>query len=345
LKGKAQTVWRDLHLLWGGTSSPSCTIYLLEHVFHPFCGFGIKRAQRFLPPLSMLRRIASLTGRIFELWVAHQAPRLGAALAYYTLLSLAPLSVILVKMVAVPFGDKLAQHDTFGQLRPVLGAQGNAVLEGMIAGAAHTTPNLWASLGAIFLLLFGASSVFAELRSALNLIWDVSEVPIGFVRALVVERLVAFAMIIALGCVMILSTAGSLVIASSARFISEKLALPPWVLPAANRILSFVVTGEVFALLFRFVPAVRIAWKDANVVAVVTAGLFVFARVPLELYLSRAGIGSAYGTAASLVAFVFWVYVGAQVFYLGCEFTRVYSEEFGSLVSRRKTAASGATVK
>jgi membrane protein len=293
----------------------------------------------------MLRRIAGLTGRIFELWVAHEAPRLGAALAYYTLLSLAPLSVILVKIVAVPFGEKLAQHDTFGQLRPVLGPQGAAVLESMVTAAANTAPNIWASLGAIFLLLFGASSVFTELRSALNLIWNVPERPIGFVRALIVERLFAFAMIIALGGVMILSTAGGLAIASSARFISEKLALPPWVLPAANRILSFAVTSEVFALLFRFVPAVRIAWKDANVGAVVTAVLFVLARVPLELYLARAGIGSAYGAAASLVAFVFWVYVGAQIFYLGAEFTRSYSEEFGSLASRRKSAANGPPAK
>lgn len=289
----------------------------------------------------MLRRIASMTGRIFELWVSHEAPRLGAALAYYTLLSLAPLSVILVKMVAVPFGDKLAQHDTFGQLRPVLGPQGAAVLEGMIAGAAHTTPTLWASLGAVFLLLFGASSVFTELRSALNLIWDVPEKAIGFVRSLIVEKLFAFAMIIGLGFVMILSTAGSLVIASSARLISEKLSLPPWVLPAANQILSFAVTSGVFALMFRFVPAIRIAWKDANVGAVVTAILFALARLPLEVYLARAGVGSAYGAAASLVAFVFWIYMGAQIFYLGAEFTRSYSEEFGSLASRRKGAATG----
>ena len=291
----------------------------------------------------MLRRIATLTGRIFELWAAHEAPRLGAALAYYTLLSLAPLSVILVKMVAVPFGEKLAQNDTFGQLQPVLGPQGAAIVGGMIASAAHTTATVWASLGAIFLLLFGASSIFTELRSALNLIWDVPEPPMGFVRGLIEERLFAFAMIIALGGAMILSIAGSLLLASSARLISEKLALPPWVLTAANQILSFVVSSGVFALMFRFVPAVRIAWKDAIIGAVATAVLFALARLPLEVYLTRAGVGSSYGTAASLVAFVFWIYVGAQIFYLGAEFTRVYSEEFGSLVARRKTAASQPT--
>jgi membrane protein len=310
-------------------------------VFHSFWEFGIKHAQDSKRHFLMLHRIASMTRRIFELWVAHEAPRLGAALAYYTLLSLAPLSVILVKMVAVPFGDKLAQHDTFDQLRPVLGPQGAAVLGGMIAGAAHTPPNIWASLGAVFLLLFGASSVFTELRSALNLMWDVPDTSIGFVRALVVERLFAFGMIIGLGCVMIFSTAGSLAIASSAKFISDKLALPTWVLPAANQILSFVVTSEVFALMFRFVPAVRIAWKDANVGAVVTAILFALTRLPLEVYLARAGVGSAYGAAASLVAFVFWIYVGAQIFYLGAEFTRSYSEEFGSLASRRRSAGRG----
>ncbi len=183
----------------------------------------------------------------------------------------------------------------------------------------------------VLLLLFGASSVFVELRCSLNMIWDMREPNTAWYTGLIKDRLVAFAMVLGLGMVLTVSLLISTAASISAEFLSHRLALPKLLLHSANLTISFVITAGVFCLIFRFVPAVRISWRDSAIGALVTAVLFDLVRVPISLYLSRAHVGSAYGAAGSLVVFLCWVYLSAQVFYLGAEFTRVYSESFGTL--------------
>jgi len=261
----------------------------------------------------------------------HSAPRLAAALAYYAILSLAPLLLFLVALSAVPFGSRVAQSDTVDAVRRMAGGQAAAVAATLLAvPGSSSPPRLIASIFGGLIMLFGASGVFAELRSSLNIIWDVKEQQSTWYREIINERLLSFAMVVALGLLIMLFLGASIAVAVFARFL-RWMPATPHLLKAADVLFTFVLTSAVFSLVYRYVPAIRITWKDAWVGALVTAALFDVARIPLDLYLSHVGVGSAYGAAGSLVAFLFWVYCCAQIFYFGAEFTRVYSERFGCL--------------
>jgi len=280
----------------------------------------------------MPRISGSFFRRVWDLWNFHNAPRLAAALAYYSILSLAPLVLIIAALVATMLGHTAAQYDIVNEVRSLAGAQAAALTESLLTSRPSSLTGWVATLAGGAIMLFGASSVFTELRSSLNVIWDIPESDRSWYGELIRERLLAFATVLALGLVMTLLTlvnAGFALVARW-RWLTHSIV----VLDAVNLAGTFVVTSFVFCLIFRFVPSARIDWKDAWVGAVATALLFDLARIPLDLYLAHGGIGSAYGAAGSLVAFLFWVYCSAQIFYLGGEFTRVYSERFGSLSHR-----------
>jgi len=279
----------------------------------------------------MKSRPIAMLGRGFSLWYAHEAARLAAALACYAILSVAPLMVLLVAIVAALFGDKISHSDTVAEVERLLGPSAATLMVNLIGGAS-AAPNQTAANGlATLLLLFGASGIFVELRSSLNLIWDVKEPESSWYAGLIKERLVAFAMVLGLGFVLTISLVLSTGAAVFARSFADGIPFMKVLLHATNAVVSFAVTGMAFCVVFRFVPATRIGWRDAAIGALITAALFDLSRIPLNLYLSDARVGSSYGAAGSLVAFLFWVYVSAQVFYLGAEFTRAYSEYYGGL--------------
>jgi membrane protein len=284
----------------------------------------------------MPRFDGSFFHRVWDLWNFHSAPRLAAALAYYSILSLAPLVLIIAALVAIVLGHTAAQDDIVTEVGRLAGTQGAALTKGLLSSRPSSLTGWAATLAGGVIMLFGASSVFTELRSSLNVIWDIPESERSWYGELIRERLLAFATVLALGLVMtglLLANAGFALVTRwhwRLRWLTHSIV----VLGAVNLATTFVVTSLVFCLIYRYVPAMRIAWKDAWVGAIATALLFDLARIPLDLYLAHGGIGSAYGAAGSLVAFLFWVYCSAQIFYLGGEFTRVYSERFGSLSHR-----------
>jgi membrane protein len=270
--------------------------------------------------------------RVWELWNFHSAPRLAAALAYYSILSLAPLVLIIAALVAVILGHTAAQYDIVNEVSRLAGPQAAALTRSLLVTRPSSLTGWAATVFGGVIMLFGASSVFTELRSSLNVIWDVREPDQSWYRELIQERLLAFATVLALGLVMTALTLADAGFALITRW--HWLTHSIVVLGAVNLAATFMITSLVFCLIFRFVPSIRIAWRDAWVGAIATALLFDLARIPLDLYLAHGGIGSAYGAAGSLVAFLFWVYCSAQIFYLGGEFTRVYSERFGTLSHR-----------
>jgi membrane protein len=262
----------------------------------------------------------------FNRWKRHQAPRLGASLAFYTLLSLAPLLILTAAVIALVFSKETVHRELVDQARQMMGARGADIVNSLLANAQRPSSGILASLIASLTLLFGASGVFIELRQALNTIWEAKpETGTGW-KSMLKERLFSFGMVLSIGFVLLVSLLLSAALAFFGKFFGHLVPIPPAVLEAANFVLSFAVITVLFALMFKFVPAVHISWRDVRIGAIGTALLFTIGKVLLGLYLGKASVGSAYGAAGSLVAVIVWVYYSAQIFFFGAEFTRVYSD-------------------
>jgi membrane protein len=273
--------------------------------------------------LSMLRAAASK-------WDAHNAPRLGASLAYYTLLSLAPLSILLVAICRLVFTRSAAESNLLRELQAILGHSVATTLQSVFDATRHRGSGVIAGVAAIVTLFLGASGVFVELRDSLNLIWDARPSTWRGWRGLVTQRLTSFVAVLALGFLLL----ASLILSAALGVIGRFLDVVPAGAAIGGEVLNLVISplaaAVLFALIFKFVPDVPIAWRDVVVGAVVTSILFTIGRGALSLYLRTAGVGSAYGAAGSVVAFVVWVYYSAQIFFFGAILTRVYADKRGS---------------
>jgi membrane protein len=269
-------------------------------------------------------------------WNEHDAPRLGAALAYYTLLSLAPLAVLVVGMCSLVLSKNNAEQQLFWQAQELVGTSGAKTLETLVDNTQHASNGLVAGIMAVAALIFGASGVFVELRDSLNTIWEAPPPAAGGVRTFILRRLVTFGMVLALGVLLLAS-----LLISAGLGIAEKYfigMLPPAAAiggEIANLLITLAAITALFALIFKFVPDVRIGWEDVGTGALVTAVLFTLGRGLLAFYMGTAAVGSTYGAAGSLVALVVWVYYSAQIFFFGAVFTRVYADYCGSRVNRR----------
>lgn len=273
----------------------------------------------------------SLLGAAASRWNAHNAPRLGAALAYYALLSLAPLSILLVAMCSLVFSRSDAESNLLQHLESIFGYAGAHTLRTIFDAIHRRGSGGVASVAAIATLLFGASGVFVELRDSLNLIWDVPASGRQGWRGMVAQRLVSFVTVLALGCLLLLSLVLSATLGVIGRFFGGLLPASAAIGgEALNLIVSPIVIAVLFALIFKFVPDAPIAWRDVVMGAVATSLLFSVGRAILSFYFRTAGIGSAYGAAGSLVVLVVWVYYSAQIFFFGAILTRVYADKHGS---------------
>ena len=275
-------------------------------------------------------------------WSDHHATRLGASVAFYTLLSFAPLLVLLAAIAALVLHDKnAAQNGLIDQAKQMMGGGGGDAVKSLLASAQKPSSGVFASIVSFLVLLFGASGVFTELHDALNLIWDATPKASSGVMGLIKDRLFSFGMVLSVGFVLLVSLFVSAGLAFIGKFFGQIIPLPNAVLQIANFIVSFVVITLLFALMFKFVPAVHISWRNVIVGAIGTALLFTIGKFLLGLYLGKASVGSTYGAAGSLVAVIVWVYYSAQIFFFGAEFTRVYADEHeGGRRPLAKTAAA-----
>jgi len=276
------------------------------------------------------RNVWTLARSAADKWSEHNAPRLSAALAYYALLSLAPVVVLIVLICGLVFARSSAEQHLLEQVRDLAGSQWVAIVKVLIENVQRSKNGLLASVIATVVLLFGSSSVFVELRDSMNTIWE-APVTATCVKDVVRRRIASFATVLAFGVLMLLSTlldvALQLIEQHFTSFLPMSTAL---VGEIANLAVSFVALAALFGLIFKFVPDVPIDWRDVGIGAVVTAVLFEVGRTLLALYFTRATVGSAFGAAGSLVAFVAWIYYCAQIFFFGAILTRVYAAKFGS---------------
>jgi membrane protein len=273
------------------------------------------------------RSALSLLNATFARWNSHNAPRLGAALAYYTLLSVAPFLVLIVFICGLVLDPNTAERSLIAEVGSVMGYSTATTLKNVIDNAHHVGSGVVATAIALATLLFGASGVFAELRDSLNTIWDASPPPSTGWKGMVRQRLIAFGMVLGLGILLLGSLLLSAGITVVERFFGEwvPLSVAAWS-ETANFLLTLLGIWVLFGLAFKFVPEVPLRWRDVAVGAFFTAVLFAIGKALLGIYLGTAAVGSTYGAAGSVVAFVVWVYYSAQIFFFGAIFTRVYAE-------------------
>lgn len=258
-------------------------------------------------------------------WVAHDAPRLGASLAFYTILSMSPLVLLAVAIAALVFDRAAAQNEVLYQVQGIVGTQGRVLVEGILESARQPASGVIASAISLFTLLFGASGVFSELRAALNRIaGGGNEQTMSFYR-MVRESLFSFGLVLAIGFLLMVTLLFSATLAAIGKLWGTALPMPAEVLEMFNFLVSFVSTAGLFALMFRYIPDHTVPWRDVVLGALATALLFTLGKTLIGLYLGKASVGSTYGAAGSLMVITVWVYYSAQIFFFGAELSHVWA--------------------
>jgi membrane protein len=276
------------------------------------------------------KQAISLVKETYAKWSEHHAPRLGASVAFYSILSFAPLLVLITAVIAMVFGHESAQGALVNEARQLIGNRGAETAQTLLKNAQKPASGVFASVVAFVTLLFGASGVFTELQDALNVIWDVKGQSSSGLVGMVKQRLFSFGMVLSVGFLLLVSLILSAGLAYVGRSFGQLVPMPPFILQSINFVVSFAVIAVLFALMFKYVPAAKISWRDVLVGAVGTALLFTIGKQLLGLYLGKASVGSTYGAAGSLVAVIVWIYYSAQIFFFGAEFTRLYGEVHGA---------------
>ncbi len=287
----------------------------------------------------MLDPLVALLREVFAKWRRDDAPSLGAALAYYTIFSMAPLLVLVIAIAGLLLGRAAAQGEIVGQIAGLVGPGSAKAIEEMITRASRPTSGIVATVVSLVTMAAGASGVFGQLQHSLNRVWNAGPTA-GGLRGQVHRRAAAFGMILGIGFLLLVSLVLSAALAAVHDLIATHLPLLGRVLPVLNFALSFAVITALFAMIFKVLPDVAMHWRDVWLGAAVTALLFTVGKTLIAIYLGRAGATSVYGAAGSLVLVLLWVYYSAQILFMGAEFTEVYSRRYGS-----RRAPDGAAAK
>lgn len=278
-----------------------------------------------------LRAMLELGRDAVSAWSRDYAPSMGAALSYYTIFSIAPLLLIVISIAGMVYGEEAARGAVFYQVRDLMGDGAAVALQGLLASARRPSEGIVAALIGVALLIVGASSVFGELQSALDRIWRVPEQQkSGGLWKLLRTRLVSFAMIIGIGLLLIASLLASALLAVLEKWWGALFGARALLASALNIGLSYLMVTVMFAMIYKIMPRVRIAWRDVWTGAAITSLLFTAGKYAIGLYIGTSGVSSTFGAAGSLVVILVWVYYSAQIFLLGAEFTWVYAHRYGS---------------
>jgi membrane protein len=274
-------------------------------------------------------------------WTDDNVPALAAALAYYTLFSVAPMLIIAIAVAGLVFGKEAAHGEIQSQLQSLIGDAGAKVIEDMVASASQPSSGVLATLVGVGVLAFAATGVFVQLQDALNAIWKVKRKPMNGLLAFLRQRLLSFAMVLGIGFLLLVSLVLSAALSAAGTFLIGLM--PAWeaVLQLVNLAVAFAVTTGLFAMIYKVLPDTRVAWSDVWLGAVVTSLLFSLGKLGIGLYLGKSSVSSAYGAAGSFAVLLLWVYYSSQLLFLGAEFTQVYARRRGSKrAERRATQAS-----
>ena len=258
-------------------------------------------------------------------WLDDGCPRLGAALAFYTIFSLAPVLIIGISVASFAFGREAVQGHVVTQIQHLVGHDAALTIQAMIENAHRSRSGVTATLLGIATLLVGATAVFGELQDAFNLIWRSKPRPRSFWLSMIISRLLSFSLVVALGFLMLASLIASAGITAFTGYLEVLAGATGPVLSLINFGTSFVILTVLFALLFRVLPSAVVTWRDVWLGSFITAILFSVGKFVIGLYLGNSAIASSYGAAGSLVVILVWIYYSAQILLFGAEFTRLHS--------------------
>src|SRR5689334_3631415 len=262
-------------------------------------------------------------------WSHDHAPRLGAALAYYTIFSIVPLLIIIIAIIGLVFGQEAAQSTIMDQISHLMGPQSAAALKDMIHQADKPSTGIISTIIATITLLVGAAGFFGQLKDALNTVWGIAPKEGRGIWGFVKDNLLSFATVVGTAFLLLVSLVVSTGLAAAGKWFGNLLPLPEFVLQACNLLFSLVVITALFALIFKVLPDAQIRWRDVWVGAALTSVLFIVGKFAIELYLGKSNVGSSYGAAGSLVLILVWVYYSVQILLYGAEFTQVYAHWMG----------------
>lgn len=264
-------------------------------------------------------------------WNEDKVPLYAAALAYYTVFSLAPLLLIAIAIAGAVFGEAAARGEVVKQLQGLVGREGGEAIQTMIQNAQKPgAGGAIASVISVITLLLGASGVFGQLQQALNAIWEVKPRPGQGMKSFLQSRFLSFAMVLVIAFLLLVSLILSAVLAGLGNLFGNLFPNFAALGEALNFLISFAVITVLFASIYKFLPDVKVPWKNLWVGSAVTALLFNIGKVLLGLYIGNSSVSSTYGAAGSLVVLLVWVFYSAQILLIGAEFTQVYSKYRGT---------------
>jgi membrane protein len=279
----------------------------------------------------------ALVRETFTAWNQDKAPRLAAALAFYSIFSMAPLLVIVIAGAGLFFGEQAAEGQVFAALRGLVGVEAALSIQAILQNVRQTESGVLATVISLGTLLLGATGVFAELQDALNTIWAVPPRPKRGVAQIVRERFTSFLIVVGIAALLFASLVISAVLSALEAFWGERLA--GFASAPLDVGISFGITTVLFALIYKVLPDVYIAWRDVWLGAAFTAALFIVGKSLIGLYLGTSSVSSTYGAAGSLAVLLLWIFYSAQIFFLGAEFTKIYSTRRGSRSQRERVQA------
>lgn len=285
-------------------------------------------------------KVWSLIRGSVRCWLDDEAPRLAASLAYYALLSLAPLVVLTISLAGLRFGEEAAKGEIAREVSTVVGPEAGRAIQSIVANAKAPGSGTVSTIIGVVVLLFGASGAFGELQAALDVIWAVKPKPGRGLLGILKDRTFSLAMVLCVAFLLLVSLILSAALSAAGRFFQTSLPGGETLWQIVNMLVSVAVTTLLFGLMLKIIPDAKIEWQDVWIGALVTALLFTLGKTLLALYIGKFGATSSFGAAGSLVALVIWVYYSSQVLFLGAEFTKVYACRFGKPIEPSDNAVA-----
>lgn len=279
------------------------------------------------------KNLLEIFKQTFKEWNEDKAPRLAAALSYYTVFSLAPLLVLVIAITSFIIGNNVdIRNEIMRHLQGLVGPQGAEIVSTLIERNSQPGSGILATIIGIVTLLLGATGVFGQLQDALNTIWEVKPKAGRGILGMLKDRFLSFTMVLGTSFLLLVSLVISTALAFLNQFFTDWLGGLGVLAQMINIIVSIGVVTVIFAMIFKFLPDVKIRWADVWIGSLFTAVLFTIGRILLSIYLGNSATTSAYGAAGSLVVLLLWVYYSSQILFFGAEFTQVYARMYGSRI-------------
>jgi membrane protein len=261
-------------------------------------------------------------------WSVHRCSTQSAALAFYTIFSLAPVLVVAISLAGAVWGEEAVRGQIVGEFEGLMGPEAALLVQEVLQSAARPASSRLGAVVGLITLVLGATAVFGQLQDALNTVWAVAPKPGAPLTTLLRKRIHSFTLVVGIGFLLLVSLILSAALTGLSRYLERSLDLPVDFLQIANVVASFVVITLLFAMTYRLLPDVKIAWREVWLGSILTALLFVAGKTLIGFYLGRVSVASAYGAAGSLVVILLWVYYSSLIFFFGAELTRVHARQF-----------------